>query len=107
MRDEKQIGQITWEDAVAAHENLHKFLEHLSRNRSRYEENIRLIFEVEEGAKPMARKVTEQLLEQVDGADYDYVRHVLLCALKYMSEDDVAKMVKWNELLWDVEGDQT
>lgn len=103
MRDEKQAGQITWENEVAAHENLHKFLEHLSRNRSRYEENIRLIFEVEEGAKPMARKVTEQLLEQVDGADFGYARHVLLCALKYMSEDDVADMAKFNELLWDEE----
>ena len=51
----------------------------------------------------MSRKVTERLLEQVDGADYDYARHVLLCALKYMSEDEVAKMVRWNELLWDEE----
>jgi len=49
----------------------------------------------------MARKVTEQLLEQVDGADFGYARHVLLCALKYMSEDDVADMAKCNELLPD------
>ena len=51
----------------------------------------------------MSRKVTEQLLEQVDGADYGYARHVLLCALKYMSEDEVADMARINELLWDEE----
>jgi len=49
----------------------------------------------------MTRNVTEQLLEQVDGADFGYARHVLLCALKYMSEDDVADMAKCNELLPD------
>ena len=53
----------------------------------------------------MTRNVTEQLLEQVDGADFGYARHVLLCALKYMSEDDVADMAKCNELLWDEEQD--
>lgn len=51
----------------------------------------------------MSRKVTNQLLEQVDGSDFGYARHVLLCALKYMSEDEVAKMARWNELLWDEE----
>lgn len=47
----------------------------------------------------VSRKVTKQLLEEVDGRDYGYVRHVLLCALKYMSEDEVADMVRCNELL--------
>jgi len=51
----------------------------------------------------MSRKVTNQLLEQVDGADFGYVRHVLLCALKYMSEDEVADMARCNELLWNEE----
>lgn len=53
----------------------------------------------------MTRKVTNQLLEQVDGSDFGYARHVLLCALKYMSEDEVADMARWNELLWDEEDD--
>jgi len=51
----------------------------------------------------MVRKVTNQLLEQVDGLDFGYARHVLLCALKYMSEDEVADMARRNELLWDEE----
>lgn len=51
----------------------------------------------------MVRKVTNQLLEQVDGSDFGYARHVLLCALKYMSEDEVADMARCNELLWDEE----
>lgn len=51
----------------------------------------------------MSREVTDQLLEQVDGSDFGYARHVLLCALKYMSEDEVADMARFNELLWDEE----
>ena len=54
----------------------------------------------------MARKVTEQLLEQVDGADFGYARHVLLCALKYMSEDDVADMAHANEFFLDEDEDE-
>ena len=54
----------------------------------------------------MVRKVTNQLLEQVDGLDFGYARHVLLCALKYMSEDEVADMARCNELLWDDEEEQ-
>ena len=47
----------------------------------------------------MSRKVTNQLLEQVDGSDFGYARHVLLCALKYMSEDEVADMAHINGFL--------
>ena len=54
----------------------------------------------------MVRKVTNELLEQVDGSDFGYARHVLLCALLYMSEDEVADMARCNELLWDDEEEQ-
>lgn len=45
------------------------------------------------------RTVTNELMELVDGADFGYARHVLLCALKYMSEAEVADMVRINELM--------
>jgi hypothetical protein len=45
------------------------------------------------------RTVTNELMELVDGAGFDYARHVLLCALKYMSEAEVADMARINELM--------
>lgn len=50
----------------------------------------------------MTRKITNQLLEMVDEGLLD-PRHVLLCALKYMSEDDVADMAHCNELITEEE----
>jgi hypothetical protein len=50
----------------------------------------------------MTRKVTNQLLEMVEAGilDRDFL---ILCCLKYMSEDDVADMARCNELLIDEE----
>lgn len=45
------------------------------------------------------RTLTNDLMELVDGAGFDYARHVLLCALKYMSENEVADMIRINELM--------
>lgn len=50
----------------------------------------------------MTRKVTNQLLDKVEEGTLD--RDLLiLCCLKYMSEDDVADMARCNELLIDEE----
>jgi hypothetical protein len=46
----------------------------------------------------MPRKVTNQILEAVDDGLLD-PNQVLLAALKYMSEDEVADMARINELL--------
>jgi hypothetical protein len=54
----------------------------------------------------MVRKVTNQLLDAVDGAGFDYVRHVLLCALNYMSEADVADMAHINGLIEEEEDEE-
>ena len=50
----------------------------------------------------MTRKVTIKILDMVgSGAlDRDFL---ILCCLKYMSEDDVADMARCNELLIDEE----
>jgi len=45
------------------------------------------------------RTLTNDLMELVDGSGFDFARHVLLCALKYMSENEVADMVRMNELM--------
>lgn len=48
------------------------------------------------------RKVTNQLLELVDDGVLD-AREVLIAALKYMSEDDVADMAHSNDLITEEE----
>lgn len=52
--------------------------------------------------RPNPRATTNKILEMVDEGLLN-ARDVLLMALKWMSEDDVAAMAKANELLKEVE----
>lgn len=52
----------------------------------------------------MCREYTNKLLDMVDEGlvDKDYVIRACVC---YMSEDDVERMMRANELLWEEEGE--
>ena len=45
----------------------------------------------------MSRKYTNQLLEMVDNGELD-ARQALLMCVKYMSEDEVADMIRFNDM---------
>lgn len=50
----------------------------------------------------MSRECTNQLLEMIDEGLLD-ARDIVLCCLKYMSEDDVRDMAHANEIEWQSE----
>lgn len=50
----------------------------------------------------MTRECTNQLLEMIDEGLLD-ARDIVLCCLKYMSEDDVRDMAHANEIEWQSE----
>ena len=53
----------------------------------------------------MSRECTNQLLEMIDEGLLD-ARDVVLCCLKYMSEDDVRDMAHVNEIEWQASGEE-
>lgn len=53
----------------------------------------------------MTRECTNQLLEMIDEGLLD-ARDVVLCCLKYMSEDDVRDMAHANEIEWQASGEE-
>lgn len=53
----------------------------------------------------MTRECTKQLLEMIDEGLLD-ARDVVLCCLKYMSEDDVRDMAHTNEIEWQASGEE-
>lgn len=55
--------------------------------------------------RPNPRATTNKILEMVDEGVVN-ARDVLLMALKWMSEDDVAEMIKANELVPEYEEDE-
>ena len=53
----------------------------------------------------MTREVTNRILEEIEEGILD-PREVVMAALKYMSEDDVADMAHINEFFYDEEEDE-
>lgn len=53
----------------------------------------------------MTRECTNQLLEMIDEGLLD-ARDVVLCCLKYMSEDDVRDMAHVNGIEWQASGEE-
>ncbi len=50
----------------------------------------------------LTRQATNRLLEEIEEGLHDR-DHIIMCCVKYMSEDDVADMCHINELFYDAD----